>query len=246
MNFNVFKSVTLLASFLLLAASSFALDPNLDQIADKSAFSTRYLTYTDYFSDAAKTNWVGTRIVQCSGRVREYGTRTSYYIRETEPCWGNGFKADQRMAEIEKLGLVFQSTAVDQATLNSYGELFDLLLAENFSHAESGLHTITLFDVMGKGEAHSAIKISFRPGQDGLVDGSSLDAFLAPLVAEQQNKAGCGEDRVFGRYDVTKCYGGTKCVETWEFYCENGQFGSRMVASDCVYVGICRVEPGDR
>jgi Family of unknown function (DUF6289) len=51
------------------------------------AIAGGYLRQYTYYSDAAKTNEVGTKIVSCSGQSTTSGTVTRYYTTEIEPCF---------------------------------------------------------------------------------------------------------------------------------------------------------------
>jgi len=43
-------------------------------------------TYTEYYSDAARTIWVGERIDTCDGQVLMSGSVGPYHTRTTEEC----------------------------------------------------------------------------------------------------------------------------------------------------------------
>ena len=45
---------------------------------------------TTYFSDSAKTKFVGIRILPCRGRLQTLGKQTRYYTKTSTKCSGGG------------------------------------------------------------------------------------------------------------------------------------------------------------
>jgi len=68
----------------IIAVGSFALCGALFSVTTTAAPSN--MVEWEYYSDAARTNYVGFKILTCSGRTYTSGQQTSFFYRYTEPC----------------------------------------------------------------------------------------------------------------------------------------------------------------
>lgn len=76
-----FKKKALLAGLFTVAASSVAF----------AAFKPTHHVEVEYYSDAAKTQFTGSRIYTCTGRVISVGSTSAYSTEETRrPCRSGG------------------------------------------------------------------------------------------------------------------------------------------------------------
>ncbi|HEX4955449.1 MAG TPA: hypothetical protein VF017_18820 [Thermoanaerobaculia bacterium] len=75
------RRMLLALAFLAAASLASALLP-----APSTDAACPKIVVTDYFFDAAKTQYAGTCVRTCSGTLNCWGTITIYKITESEPC----------------------------------------------------------------------------------------------------------------------------------------------------------------